>query len=272
MRWRGLAASLHGPADYSAVLRREASHQCQKPARSVGCPALQAFRGFPPAVPVSGGLPPVPQTRPKCRSPGSSSVPGSPPGWSPFPTVRAFLLPHAGGHKGYPPVISRFFSYPHGVHRAGGVIPRSYGFSTAPSTSWSTSWPAPRSVDAELVAFRILHHNREMIHPVLLQDAESGRARIGQPLGAAGDPLPADLHGHMPAAAAHRAVPDHPVRDARRVERRQRLDRRPGWRLPAVGPVALVARHALMMPARGAPETRAHRAGGHDDAEWRCAR
>jgi hypothetical protein len=56
-----------------------ACRRCRGPAQSAGHPALLAFRGLPRLVPVSNGLPPVPRTRPKCRSPGSSSVPGFPP-------------------------------------------------------------------------------------------------------------------------------------------------------------------------------------------------
>jgi hypothetical protein len=105
--------------------------------------------------PALRGQPPVPETRLKRRLPGSSSVPEFPPvgsrfrsptagaedppkvpvtrlfqrsgvapGWSPFPTVKAFLLLHAKSHKGYPPVISRFFGRPHRVHRMCALIHR----------------------------------------------------------------------------------------------------------------------------------------------------
>src|ERR1022692_4889870 len=69
-----------------------AHRRCRRPAQSTGHPVLLAFRGLPRAVP--------------------------------FPTVKAFLLPHGSGHKGYPPVISRFFVRPHEVHRRRAVIPR----------------------------------------------------------------------------------------------------------------------------------------------------
>ncbi len=109
--------------------------------------------------PALRGQPPGPETRLKRRLPGSSSVPEFPPvgprfrwptagaedppkvpvtrlfqrsgvapGMVPFPTVKAFLLLHGKSHKGYPPVISRFFSHPHRVHRMRALIHRRAAF------------------------------------------------------------------------------------------------------------------------------------------------
>src|ERR1700724_853342 len=59
MRWRGLAASLHGQADCSAALRCGANHRCQTPGSS-------SVPGSPPDGPVSNG---------ECISTASREVP-----------------------------------------------------------------------------------------------------------------------------------------------------------------------------------------------------
>ena len=66
--------------------------------------------------------PPVPGTRARGRSPGSSHVPGVAPGWCPFPTVKAFLLPPRTPRKALRSIISGHFGYPRGIHRTRAVI------------------------------------------------------------------------------------------------------------------------------------------------------
>jgi hypothetical protein len=52
--------------------------------------------------------PPVPGIRARDRFPGSSHVPRVAPGWCPFPTVRAFLLPPRTPRKSLKSIISGF--------------------------------------------------------------------------------------------------------------------------------------------------------------------
>ena len=56
--------------------------------------------------------PPGPGTRARGRSPSSSRVPGVAPGWCPFPTVTAFLLPPRAPRKALRPAISCFPAIP----------------------------------------------------------------------------------------------------------------------------------------------------------------
>ena len=44
------------------------------------------------------------------------------PGWCPFPTVKAFLLPPRTPRKALRSIISGHFGYPRGIHRARAVI------------------------------------------------------------------------------------------------------------------------------------------------------
>jgi hypothetical protein len=66
--------------------------------------------------------PPVPGTRARDRSPGSSLVPGVAPRWCPFPAVKTFLLPPRTPRKSLKPIHSGFSRYPHGIHRKNAVI------------------------------------------------------------------------------------------------------------------------------------------------------
>jgi hypothetical protein len=66
----------------------------------------RATPGQLPGFAVAARRPQVPGTRARGRSPGSSHVPGSPPRWCPFPTVKAFLLPPRTPHKSLKSIIS----------------------------------------------------------------------------------------------------------------------------------------------------------------------
>jgi hypothetical protein len=66
--------------------------------------------------------PPVPGTRWRDRSPGSSHVPGVAPRWCPFPTVKAFLLPPRTPHKSLKRIYSGFSRCPQDIHRKSTVI------------------------------------------------------------------------------------------------------------------------------------------------------
>ncbi len=74
--------------------------------------------------------PPGPGTRASGRSPGSSRVPGVAPGWCPFPTVKAFLLPPRAPRKALRPAISCFSAIHEGIHRKQAVIRISQRLST----------------------------------------------------------------------------------------------------------------------------------------------
>ena len=74
--------------------------------------------------------PPGPGTRARGRSPGSSRVPGVAPGWCPFPTVKAFLLPPRAPRKALRPAISCFSAIHEGIHRKQAVIRISQRLST----------------------------------------------------------------------------------------------------------------------------------------------
>src|SRR6516162_5035816 len=57
-----------------------------------------------------------------------------------------------------------------------------------------------RSVDVELVAFRVLHPDRVVVEPFLGQWACDGGAQAGQPTGLRVDSLPASLDRVRPLA------------------------------------------------------------------------
>src|SRR5260221_3713804 len=57
-----------------------------------------------------------------------------------------------------------------------------------------------RSVDIELVAFRVLHPDRVVVEPFLGQCASDGGAQAGQPAGLRVDSLPASLDRVRPIA------------------------------------------------------------------------
>ena len=100
MRWRGLTRPRRArPASWLASLAPRAARRGQVPARAD-------------------------------RSPGSSHVPGVAPGWCPFPTVKAFLLPPRAPRKALRPAISCFFVIHGGIHRKQAVIRISRRLST----------------------------------------------------------------------------------------------------------------------------------------------
>ena len=79
MRWRGLARPRHArTASCLASLAPRAARRCQTPVRGTGFPAPPTF-------------------------------PGSPPGWCPFPTVKAFLPPPRARAQDPRPVKFRVF-------------------------------------------------------------------------------------------------------------------------------------------------------------------
>src|SRR5260370_16364867 len=81
-----------------------------------------------------------------------------------------------------------------------------------------------RSVDIELVAFRVLHPDRVVVEPFLGQCASDGGAQAGQPASLRVDSLPPSLDRVRPLATAldvevqpvlyHLPIPDHIEPDA----------------------------------------------------------
>jgi hypothetical protein len=88
-----------------------------------------------PVRPGATRRPPVPGTRGKYRFPGLSRAPGIPPGWCPFPAVKAFLCPRRPVAQELTAIHFEFFPRPHVVHRMPPVIRISRRLSTGFFTS-----------------------------------------------------------------------------------------------------------------------------------------
>ena len=125
---------------HSGGCRRAGPGKTFLPGRIRQGPSMYEMEGPCPASPRQAGQlaglagaarrPPGPGTRARGRSPGSSHVPGVAPGWCPFPTVKALLLPPRAPRKALRPAISCFSAIHEGIHRKQAVIRISQRLST----------------------------------------------------------------------------------------------------------------------------------------------
>jgi len=109
--------------------------------------------GFPPRRSGPSGCPsaPAPRAARRCQAPAANTgfpafpaLPGKPPGWCPFPAVKAFLRPRSPVTQELAGIHFEFFLRAHVVHRIPPVIRISQRLSTGfctsrPQVTWRNS-------------------------------------------------------------------------------------------------------------------------------------